>query len=176
MKFYKNCKVWALINLVLSWGFPFGGVWLTSQIIKSVWISQSVETNQTIRMNQFYPVLEKFPAGQFPPVNFPRSNSPQVSNPPPPRWITTWPNSPLVNWPPVNFHLVKFPNPNFNPTPNPNPDPGGNSPRDNLPVRIWPGDNSPRLTYQGEFDGGNFPDSILFYPVGVSNFIITQFF
>ena len=90
MKFYKNCKVWALINLVLSWGFPFGRVWL-NQIIQSVWISQSVETNQTIRMNQFYPVLEKFPAGQLPPVNFPRSNSPQVSN-----------------CPPVNYHLAKF--------------------------------------------------------------------
>ena len=46
---------------------------------------------------------------------------------------------PLINCPPppVNSHLVNFPNPNCNPnpSPNPNPDPGENSPEGENLVR-----------------------------------------
>ena len=78
----------------------------------------------------FCKALEKFPPGQFPPGNSPRSNSP--------RWITTWPNPPVVNFPPVGIHLVKFLNPN----------PGGNS-----PGGIWSGRIHREELTRGGFSG-----------------------
>ena len=53
---HKICKVWALINQVFTGCFPFYRVWLTSQIIRSVWISKSVDINQLMWMNQFCPI------------------------------------------------------------------------------------------------------------------------
>ena len=49
-------KVWAFINQILPRCFPSYGVWLTSQIIRSVDISESVVNNQSISINQFYPM------------------------------------------------------------------------------------------------------------------------
>ena len=53
---HKVYKVWALINKVLTRCFHSYGIWLTSQIIKLVEISDSVDINQSIWMNQFYPI------------------------------------------------------------------------------------------------------------------------
>ena len=47
---HKIFKVWALMNKVLARYFTSYGKWLTSQIIKSV------DSNQSISINQFYPI------------------------------------------------------------------------------------------------------------------------
>ena len=52
---HKNCKVSAVINQFLAPCFPSYRIGLKNQIIKSVWINESVNINQSIRMNQFYP-------------------------------------------------------------------------------------------------------------------------
>ena len=52
----KSCKVWALINQSLPRYFRSCGLWLTSQIIKSIDISQSIDFKQSIWINQFYPI------------------------------------------------------------------------------------------------------------------------
>ena len=78
------------------------------------------------------------------------------------RKIPPWsiPPPPQVSCPPVNSHLVKFPDPKPNPTPNKNPDTGG----DSLGAIYrrgggggWPGGNSLGVIYWGEFDGGDSP-------------------
>ena len=51
-------KVWALINQVLVWCFCCYGLWLTSQIHKSVDISKVIDINQSISVKQFYPLVE----------------------------------------------------------------------------------------------------------------------
>ena len=53
---HKIWKVWALINQVLTRCFPSCGVWLINEIIKPVGISESTDINQSIWMNQFYPI------------------------------------------------------------------------------------------------------------------------
>ena len=52
------CKVWALVSQGLSRCFPFYGVWWTSQMIRSVDISESVVINQSIFINQCYRIVE----------------------------------------------------------------------------------------------------------------------
>ena len=49
-------NVWAFINQGLPRCFPSYGVWLTSQIIRSDDICESVVNNQSISINQFYPI------------------------------------------------------------------------------------------------------------------------
>ena len=53
---YRICKVWARINKTVPRCFPSYGLWLTSQIIKSVNISKSIYINQSISINQFYSI------------------------------------------------------------------------------------------------------------------------
>ena len=53
---HKICKVWTHIIQVLTRYFPSYRVWLANPIIKSVWISESVDINQSIWMNQFCPI------------------------------------------------------------------------------------------------------------------------
>ena len=53
---HKIWKVWTLINQVIIWCFPSHGVWLKSQIIKPTGISETVNINQLLWMNQFQPI------------------------------------------------------------------------------------------------------------------------
>ena len=53
---HKIYKAWVFINQVLTRCFLSNGVWLISQIIKSVWVSESVNINKSIWMDQFYPM------------------------------------------------------------------------------------------------------------------------
>ena len=52
----KTWRVWALIHKVLPRCFRWYGLWLTSQIIRSVALSDSVDISQSISINQFYPI------------------------------------------------------------------------------------------------------------------------
>ena len=55
---HKICQVSALINQILPWCFRFSGLWLTSQIIERVNISESIDINQSILSNgraEFHP-------------------------------------------------------------------------------------------------------------------------
>ena len=53
---HQICKVWALINQILTWCFRSYGLWLKIQIIAQFNISKSIDINQSISIHQFYPI------------------------------------------------------------------------------------------------------------------------